>query len=117
MKNSHNKKTATDVLDPSEERLLRMKEGRSISDDHPLQQMGVGHADTMAKLREMELEAFMATNRVEELRSEAGVTAETADGPTKSKIISRLSEDGVSNAEESIVAPAVATKATNKKEH
>lgn len=93
-----------------------MREGRTVSDDHPLQQMGGGHADTMAKLREMELEAFMATNRVDELRSEAGVIAETADGPTKSKIISRLAEDGVSATEESKVAPAVATNATNKKE-
>ena len=116
MKNRQNKKTASDVLDPSEERLLRMREGRTVADDHPLQQMGTGHADTMAKLREMELEAFMATNRVDELRREAGVVAEKSDGPTKNKIISRLSEDDVSKSEKSKVAPAVMTNATNKKE-
>jgi len=96
-----------------------MKTGQTVSDDQPLQQMGVGHADTMAKLREMELEAFMATNRVDDLRKEAGVVAETADSETKSKIISRLGGDAEPQAQESRAeaeaeATAQATKANEK---
>ena len=116
MKNTQPKKTVQNLLDPAEERLLRMKEGQSIADDVPLQQMGQGHADTMARLREIELEAFMATNRVEELRAEAGVTAESSDGPTKNKIISRLSGDNAESTQEATVAATASSKSSpNKK--
>ena len=115
MKNTQPKKTVQNLLDPAEERLLRMKEGQSIEDDLPLQQMGLGHADTMARLREIELEAFMATNRVEELRSEAGVTAEASDGPTKNKIISRLSGGQAESVEEATISAGASSKSDSNK--
>ena len=117
VKNTQNNKTATDVLDPTEERLLRMKEGQTVADDQPLQQMGVGHADTMAKLRELELEAFVATDRVEELRRGAGVTTEAADPQMKNKIIGRLSDDAAAGSANSQVAAEIVSNATNKKDH
>ncbi|MEE2901589.1 MAG: hypothetical protein VYC39_04635 [Myxococcota bacterium] len=115
VKNTQPKKTVQNLLDPAEERLLRMKEGQSIEDDLPLQQMGLGHADTMARLREIELEAFMATNRVEELRSEAGVTAEASDGPTKNKIISRLSGGQAESVEEATISAGASSKSDSNK--
>ena|GEM_PF-5050669 len=115
MKNTQPKKTVQNLLDPAEERLLRMKEGQNIEDDLPLEQKGVGHPDTMARLREIELEAFMATNRVEEMRREAGISAESSDSPTKSKIISRLSGGQAESVEEATISAGASSKSDSNK--
>ncbi len=79
-----------DALTAEEERALRARHGWRIPDDLPLPKKGAGHATLEKKLRELELRAFEASGRIDELR--ASVADDESAEATKKKIISRLKD-------------------------
>ena len=79
------------VLDASEERIIRMRNGLPLPDSMPLGRKGEGFPDVLAQLRAMEEEAFAATGRIDDLRREIGVeVGEGDDASTKGKIVASL---------------------------
>jgi Tfp pilus assembly PilM family ATPase len=52
------------TLAVNEERLLRMKEGLSVSPGTPLERMGQNHPEARARLDELELMAFRAAGHI-----------------------------------------------------
>lgn len=73
-----------------EEKVLRMRHGYALPDDLPLEQIGQEHAETQAKLREIELRALQMSGRLDELRREVGLEAEGVDADAKGRIIRGL---------------------------
>ena len=77
-------------LTAEEEKVLTMRKGYRVRDEHPLGQVGQRWPDVAAKLRAIELRALEKSGRLEELRAEAGLEAAPTDASAKSKIIDRL---------------------------
>lgn len=94
-------------MESEEEKVLRIKRGWRAPDGLELDWEGQGHPDTLAKLRAMEQRAFAASGRIDELRREAGASA----NPTKDKIVARLGgTDEPAEAEETAEATASSDK-------
>ncbi len=82
-------KHLSSVLDPIEEKALRMRQGLGDSEDIELETVGQGHPATQAKLREIELRALKMSGRLKELRSEVGLEASR---DKKTKIVRELTQ-------------------------
>jgi hypothetical protein len=93
-------------LDPDEEKVIRMRRGLIASDDQPLEFMGRGHPDTLARLREIEHRAFEKSGRLAALKKEAGLDQDDLDeedepeaqDETKEKIVAALKEKAAPKA-------------------
>lgn len=78
-------------IGPEEEKVLRMRHGIVAPDSLPLDRVGQDDPEVAARLREIELEAYRQSGRLDELRRDLDLEARPdADSETKAKIIDRL---------------------------
>lgn len=80
----------------TEEKILRMRRGWPAPDTLSLESVAGDNPDIAARLREIELEAYRQSGRIDELRRDVGLEARPAsDVRTREKIIDRLRALGV----------------------
>ena len=82
----------TESLDPTEEKVIRMRQGLGVPDDMPLPRVGQDRADVAEQLRQMELRALEKSGRLRELQEEVGLEQVESNPGVKAKIIDRLKD-------------------------
>jgi hypothetical protein len=79
-------------IDPVEEKVVRMRHGFGVADDHPLPQEGQDNPDVAAQLREIELRALEQSGRLAELKAEAEAEAAAEEADPKQRIVDGLKQ-------------------------
>jgi DNA-directed RNA polymerase sigma subunit (sigma70/sigma32) len=79
-------------LDPTEEKVIRMRHGLGAPDDMPLARVGQDRADVAEQLRQIELRALERSGRLHELQEEVGLEPVETNPAVKAKIIDRLKD-------------------------